>query len=672
MPATASPARIRTFLRRLTAMPEPGDLASVVRISPAGAAVSSSNALVFTVSHFAFGGGPVILIWFAATLLINLWTFRRSRQARVRPGGRVSRRAARMLVASSILLAAPWAVLVAVALPWGSGFDRLIALVVCTGMIAGGTMMLQRTLLASTAFIGTINLGILAGCILSGAPETAVLVVYAALFACFNVYNAGHAGDTARALDRSVARLSEANAELEAAYAKITSLAYVDTVTGLPNRKAFSDGVTKALTEAATGARRFAILLFDLDNFKNVNDSFGHIAGDELLAETGRRIIRVAGPDALVARLGGDEFAVLVPVEDGRDPARLARALIAAVSEPATLTGRTVRPGTSIGIALAPDHATTATDLLSCADAALGRAKEGGRGRPVMFDEKLGEMLAESNYIAAELKRAIDAEGLEVRYQPKIDLVTGALAGAEALVRWRHPDLGPVPPDRFLPVAQDRAMMQRISDYVFQAVAADIHVWRAEGHAFGRIAVNIHPTDLKAPNHLMQVVRALEARGLGPADISLEITEGCFVGRGTETAPMILDALADRGYHLSLDDFGTGHAALTHLRTLPVREIKVDKAFVAAIGDSVSDRAIVSATLAIARGMDLVSVAEGVQTAAQVALLREMGADYGQGFFWAPALPAAEFAEFAAVRLAPVTAGGGAASGAVDRPGARR
>jgi diguanylate cyclase (GGDEF)-like protein len=500
-------------------------------------------------------------------------------------------------------------------------------------------------------FVVTVNIGVIAGCILANFSGVFALIVYDLISASWVAYSAFAAGETARERDRMLTRLSDANRELEAANRTISSFAYFDALTGLPSRKAFSEAIERDIAEARRNGHRYSVLMFDLDNFKNVNDSLGHQVGDELLAITGRRISGLLDRQSTVARLGGDEFAVLAPLDETHEPERLAAALIDAVTEPADIGGRRVVPGTSVGIAILPDHAESSTELLRNADAALRQAKEMGKGRVVVYSAALGRELEKAGLIAGELKKALDDGGLAVHYQPKIELLSGDVRGVEALLRWQHPSLGRIAPDYFLPIAAEHGLIQRLSSFVHERVAEDVLAWRQAEVAVGRVAVNIHPVDLKAPDHLMKILSSIADRyGVGPESLILEITEGCFAGRGTEDTPRILNEISQRGYELSLDDFGTGHAALTHLHTLPVTEIKIDRSFVGSMTASKSARAIVPAIIAIAKGMGLRVVAEGIETAEQLEMLRDLGADRGQGFFWSPALPADELAAFVCSR----------------------
>jgi len=277
---------------------------------------------------------------------------------------------------------------------------------------------------------------------------------------------------------------------------------------------------------------------------------------------------------------------------------------------------------------------------MSQADLALHKAKERGRRRCVMFDAGLRKLILSKDRIETALRAAIDRGEITVAYQPKIHMQHGGMDGAEALVRWTDPELGPIPPDQFLSIAAERGILPTLSHYIADCVARDIQFWKSNGTATGKIALNIHPSDLKSPDTLLKTIDHLESQGVTYRDLTLEITEGCFVGRGTDRSLFILDALSDRGFELSLDDFGTGHASLTHLKKLPVSEIKIDRSFVSGLEHNADDRSIVAAICEIARGKGIRSIAEGVETEAQRDILQELGVLIGQGFLWSGAVSA--------------------------------
>jgi diguanylate cyclase len=641
---------VRGLLASIVARPGPQDIASVLQSAPVGALVTAINATVFALSALTTTDPAFLAAWYLMTLAICALAFMRSRRAARRVVTEVSARAARRIVLYAVCLAAPWSLLALNVLRTGNSFDELVVLMVCAGMSAGGTFMLHRTLGAAVAYYATILASVAVSCLHTGLTETWPVMVYAVLYGTFLTYFAHVTGAMARQRDSSVAALSRTIEELRSANDRITQLAFFDAITGLPNRKAFTEKLGMAAGRDGR-APPFGMLLLDLDRFKNINDTLGHQAGDELLAEVGRRLSGLVSAGDMVARLGGDEFAVIAQgVREPQALHRVAMRIIDGVSKPATVAGRIVYPGTSVGAAIYPDHGRDPETLLLNADNALHSAKDSGRGRCGIFDAALAGRLGEADWIEKNLRAALAEGAIRVHYLPKISLATGEMVGVEALVRWSHAERGPLAPDLFLPVAAERGLLPELTAHLFDTIASDAIGWREAGVLVGHVAINIHPVDLKSPDILMQNVRSLIRRGLVTREVVLEITEGCLVGRGTESAAVVLDALADLGFQLSLDDFGTGHASLSHLRSLPVHEIKIDRSFIRGLGSERHDGAIVAAVIEIARGMGLRSVAEGVETPDQLARLQALGADLGQGFLWSEPMHADRVARFLAAR----------------------
>lgn len=633
----------------LTKHPSPEDVASVVHGTPAGVIVTVINALIYALGSLEWGGDAFLLIWIGAVMALGLTLGRMSKRAAGRKVTRVSARAARRLIVTSVLLATPWAVLPLHVLGLHGAGEPLIVLLVCTGMLAGGAFMLHRAFVAALAFEGTILAAVILSFHLGGWAQAWTVTLYALVYGAFLAYFAFRIGETARQRDDSLAALSRAVHSLRQARDENYLLANIDDTTGLLNRKAFNARLAEAVARQRASGQGFALLLMDLDRFKNVNDLFGHGVGDDLLAEIARRLRATLPAGDVIARLGGDEFAVILA--EVADPAQIrpiAGRLLAAFDQPAHLAGRRVHPGASIGAVICPNDAADPVELLLKADLALNRAKETGRGQCLLFDEQLRRRVIESNRIEAGLREALEGEQLYVQYQPKIALTDGRLLGAEALVRWRRPDGSAIAPDSFLTIAAERGLLPNLSRRIAETVAADLLGWRGAGLCPGKIALNIHPDDIKSPELLLDTIAMFEAGGIDGRDLLLEITEGCFVGRGTDMAISLLDALADRGYELSLDDFGTGHASLGDLKKVPVAELKIDRSFIAGLSFRREDRAIVAAIAEIARGMGIRSVAEGVEDEEQRAVLVELGVDVGQGFLWSSPMDAADFARFLA------------------------
>lgn len=633
----------------LTLHPTPEDAASVVRGTFVGVSATALNAVIYAVGAFDSGAIPFLTVWLGVISTVCVAMAVMSRRAARKTVTRVSRRAGRRLVQTSVVLALPWAVLAGYVIGLGGPGRPGVVLLVCMGMLAGGAFMLHRAFVAAISYMVTILAGLVLSVHVGGLENAWMVTAYGIVYGGCLGYFAFRAGETARERDASFAALTEAVDSLERAHDENYLLANIDEITGLLNRKAFNVRLRQAVDEHEGGGAGFALLLMDLDRFKNVNDLFGHGVGDDLLAEIARRLrCNLSGAD-VVGRLGGDEFAILLTGRMDENAVQgFATRVLDTLNRPARLAGRLIHPGASLGAVICPEDGCDPEELMLKADLALNRAKETGRGRCVSFDHRLRQTVIANDRIEAGLRAAFKHDHLHIEYQPKVALHGGQRLGAEALVRWTTETGERVPPDRFLAIAAERGLLPRLSRFIAQTVAGHIADWRKAGLEPGKIALNLHPDDLKSPELFMETIEMFEAQGVTGRDLILEITEGCFVGRGTDRAAMILDELAGRGYALSLDDFGTGHASLSHLKRIPVAEIKIDRSFVAGIGHRRDDRAIVAATAEIARGMEIRSVAEGVETEAQRDMLQALGVEAGQGYLWARPMSAERYATYLA------------------------
>ncbi|MEM9198926.1 MAG: EAL domain-containing protein [Pseudomonadota bacterium] len=634
---------LRAFLRAVGTPPEPGDFQAMLSMSGPAALLTAVNAVLYLVAVGPNDEWWFLLPWGFVTLAISGFAMQRSRRAAQRLVPRVSRRAALRLNVFAVLLGLPWGVLALLVFLAGTAHEQLLALIVCSGMAAGGSFMMHRTLTAACCYYITILGAVMLGCLLSAADILWPVAVYSAIYATSLGYFAFAAGAISRDREQLTAQLSKAAAELGQAQLQITKLARHDNVTGLPNRAALLD----ELARACASERPFWLVVLGLDQFNRVNDSNGFQLGDRFLAIVATRLREQLRRDDFVARLSADEYAILLPGElSGAELRVFGSRLIGAVSQPAQLAGRRISVSASAGAARFPDDAGDPRTMVADASTAMRHAKANRRGGIELFVADLSAHKAELDRIETDLRSALDNNQLAIHYQPKIDLSSGEVAGAEALLRWHHPERGFVPPDTFLPVAAERNMIRQITGRIFDIVAGDIVTWRRTGLKTGPIAVNIHAEDLKNPDPLMERLGRLAQDGVTPKDLYVEVTENCVVGSGGDAASVVLDAIVDLGFELSLDDFGTGHASLSHLKRLPVSEIKIDRSFVEGICDVPQDRAIVSATIGMARGMGLRTVAEGVEGAQQAEFLRRLGTTHGQGYYWARPMSATAFEEF--------------------------
>lgn len=424
--------------------------------------------------------------------------------------------------------------------------------------------------------------------------------------------------------------------------------AHYDVLTGLPNRTLAMDRLMQALATARREQHQVAILFLDLDKFKLVNDTLGHLVGDELLVATGKRLKACIRESDTLARLGGDEFLCILPKVGGREVVEsVARKLLGAFVGPFVLGVHTLHVSTSIGVALYPADGDEPHTLLRNADAALYEAKDIGRDTYHFFTHRLSKAALERMDLQTRLRHALSRGELSLHYQPIIDLRSGEILGAEALLRWRNPDLGAIPPDRFIPVAEETGLIVAIGEWVLHAACQDAAQWGTlHGRPF-QVAVNVSARQVQANTMFANVAAALRASGLSPGCLALEITESLLMDCGAETVDYFR-ALRVQGVGLAIDDFGTGYSSLSYLQRYPFDKLKIDRAFTQGIGDNPKTTALVRAILAMARNLELKVVAEGIETASQHDFLQAAGCDYGQGYFLGKPLPKAEMTDFLA------------------------
>ncbi|KOV61698.1 putative bifunctional diguanylate cyclase/phosphodiesterase [Streptomyces sp. MMG1121] len=412
-----------------------------------------------------------------------------------------------------------------------------------------------------------------------------------------------------------------------------------DPLTGLPNRQWLLERIWTALDDAERIGARSALMLIDLDRFRSVNDTLGHLAGDRLLLQIAERLRLALPRGAEAARLGGDEFAVLLPVADSTTSAtRVARALVADLSSPLDLDGLTLVLEASAGVAVFPDHAVDAEGLLRRADVAMYQAKRDRTGVEV-YESKRDSNTPDRLGLLGDLRRALDAHEVQLHYQPKVRF-DGQVAGLEALVRWVHPERGKVPPDEFIAIAESSGLMPHLTEYVLETALAQVARWRAQGLRVP-VAVNVSPRDVHTPGFAGSVAARLARHGVPAGALQLEITEHVLL-EDPQRAADTLAGLTGHGVKMSLDDFGTGYSSLVHLRRLPVSELKIDRSFVARLAVDTEDSEIVRCTVDLAHSLGLLVVAEGVEDDETWERLRDMGCDAVQGWLVAAAMPPEE------------------------------
>ncbi|MGW6944599.1 putative bifunctional diguanylate cyclase/phosphodiesterase [Streptomyces xanthophaeus] len=412
-----------------------------------------------------------------------------------------------------------------------------------------------------------------------------------------------------------------------------------DPLTGLPNRQWLLERAWSALDEAERSGTRSALVLIDLDRFRAVNDTLGHLAGDRLLLQIADRLRQALPEDAEAARLGGDEFAVLLPVADSTTSAqRVARHLVAELSSPLDLDGLTLVLEASAGLAVFPDHALDAEGLLRRADVAMYQAKRDRTGVEV-YESKRDSNTPDRLGLLGDLRRALDAGEVELHYQPKVRF-DGQVAGLEALVRWVHPERGRVSPDEFIAIAETSGLMPHLTEYVLETALAQVARWRAQGLKVP-VAVNVSPRDVHTPGFAGAVAARLARHGVPASGLQLEITEHVLL-EDPQRAADTMAGLTGHGVKMSLDDFGTGYSSLVHLRRLPVSELKIDRSFVGRLAVDAQDAEIVRCTVDLAHSLGLLVVAEGVEDDETWERLRDLGCDAVQGWLVAAAMPPQE------------------------------
>ncbi|MFE1286132.1 putative bifunctional diguanylate cyclase/phosphodiesterase [Streptomyces sp. NPDC058751] len=412
-----------------------------------------------------------------------------------------------------------------------------------------------------------------------------------------------------------------------------------DPLTGLPNRQWLLERTWTALDDAERVGARSALMLIDLDRFRSVNDTLGHLAGDRLLLQIAERLRNALPRGAEAARLGGDEFAVLLPVADSTTSAtRVARNLVATLGSPLDLDGLTLVLEASAGLAVFPDHALDAEGLLRRADIAMYQAKRDRTGVEV-YESKRDSNTPDRLGLLGDLRRALDTGDVELHYQPKVRF-DGQVAGLEALVRWVHPERGKVPPDEFIAIAESSGLMPHLTEYVLETALGQVARWRAQG-LYVPVAVNVSPRDVHTPGFAGAVAARLARHGVPAGALQLEITEHVLL-EDPQRAADTLAALTGHGVKMSLDDFGTGYSSLVHLRRLPVSELKIDRSFVARLAVDAEDAEIVRCTVDLAHSLGLLVVAEGVEDDETWERLRDLGCDAVQGWLVAAAMPPEE------------------------------
>lgn len=437
-----------------------------------------------------------------------------------------------------------------------------------------------------------------------------------------------------------------------AAKRRIEELAYTDVLTGLPNRLVLGERVEFAIALARRDNQPFAVLFVDLDRFKHINDSLGHLFGDRVLVEVAHRIRGCVREVDTITRLGGDEFVLVIHQADARGAEQAARRVIAALSEPLTLDDMSFTVTCSIGIALYPNDGASLNDLIKNADAAMYRVKERGRASFRFYQPQMNVDLLSRMKIDHAMRQALARRDFRLHYQPQVDVKSGRVIGAEALLRWRDEELGELSPARFIPVAEESGFIVPLGDWVLGEAVQQAAAWRRQGLELV-VAINVSALQFQQAHFVEQVASAIATAGLPPHHLELELTESILI-QDADEALLRLKALAALGVRLAIDDFGTGYSSLGYLKRFPIEKLKIDRSFVQGLPGDESDAGIVHAIVNLARALRLKVIAEGVETEAQRQFLLHAGCDEFQGYLYSPAVDATAFDEL--LRRAPPVA----------------
>jgi diguanylate cyclase (GGDEF)-like protein len=612
--------------------------------------LAANSFLAVTTAAILWLDGPSIgvLLWLAAVLAVNLSRFigvrivKRLNCAVERP-----QRALNVLSLGAFGGGLAWSLSPFIGAAHGAdGLNPYIIFII--GGICAGSLM-QSTAYSRTAllFAGPPLTAAFVSLLVLGTMEALVIAADALLLAVMmlRASQLSEAGFIRSQLDRLTAvalaaSLSDANAEIRQSYHQLASLANRDPLTGLGNRALFNQRL-RDLLHGHVAPGTLSLLVIDLDRFKAINDTMGHGAGDAVLIEIAGRLFGLTGPTDTVVRLGGDEFAVIVEGDEaearGRD---IGENIVRLAGDPVHIGERPVTVGASAGLALYPQHGETADDLFASADIALYAAKAGGRRQLGLFNPALKARIERQRQVEATLTDAIETGQLQVFFQPQVELATGHVTGFEALLRWTHPNLGPVSPPDIVRAAQALHISTTLTGYVATRAAELLRALPGLGLPEAAVAVNVSPREFSGDTLSRLLTGIAEAHGVSPALMEIEITEEATLD--TQAAGAELARLEAAGFRLAVDDFGMGHSSLAYLVSLHVDRLKIDRSFVKGIATSRENQALIAALVGIGRALAIDIVVEGVEKAEEAEILRMLGCRHAQGYYFARPMPAAE------------------------------
>ncbi len=587
----------------------------VLRNSPGMMAANACNATVLGVALWQSPDGIYAVLWAAVMAVGSTLSGLKARSSwRVTKPQSVSRATIHHLVRNAFILGGMWAIVPISFFEQANPGGQMLMTALCAGMLAGGAFAFATIPAAAIGFMGPIFLGS-AICIARNGDFVYVLIaVLVIVYACVLLR-------VVFAYSFEFTRRMIAHLETEKAVRQ-------DSLTKLPNRIAFNESLETALVRLAGSGEQCAVLLLDLDRFKEVNDQLGHLAGDEFLTQLAARLRRCTGDTDIVARIGGDEFGLIAPSITRLDEVfALAREIISTFQDPFLIEGHEIVGAASIGISLAPRDGKTPNDVLKHADIALYRAKKVGPGTIRFFEPSDDASARERRALQLDLEAAIETDELFLVYQPFLDLGENRITGFEALLRWRHPARGLVSPVEFIALAEESGLIHPIGDWVIRHACQALAQWPANI----RVAVNVSAVQFQNANILQTFVKALADSRVAPGRLEIEITESILLSK-YDSAASVLNSLLELGVTVALDDFGTGYSSLTYLRRLPFSRIKIDQSFVRDMLVQPDCAAIVKSVIALARDLKIGVVAEGVESAAQLDYLRQTNCDEVQGY----------------------------------------
>jgi diguanylate cyclase (GGDEF)-like protein len=586
---------------------------------------NACNAIVLAVALWHSPDRNLALLWAAAVASGAIFIGMRAHASRrITKPQYVSRGTMQRLVRNALILGIAWGIVPVAFFADASSGAQLVITCLCAGMLAGGAFAFASIPVAAIAFTAPIFVGT---AICLGRNGDFVYVLVAILVVVYGfVLLRGVFLNSFEFTRRVVAQL---NAERTVRQ---------DPLTQLPNRFAFNETLDGALKRLAQTGEEFAVLLLDLDRFKEVNDKFGHPAGDEFLMQVAARLQRCTRVAEHVARIGGDEFALIMTnLTRAEDAFETAEKFVAAFADPFLIEGYEIAGATSVGIVLAPRDGNTAYDLLKHVDIALYRAKKVGPGSTCFFEASDDRSARDRKMLQRDLERAIERSELFLLYQPFLNISQNRITGFEALLRWQHPVRGLIPPSQFIPIAEESGLIHQLGDWVVRRACATLSTLPADV----RIAVNFSAVQFRSTGILQTIVHALADAVVTPNRLEIEITESMLISK-YGSASSIMDSLLQLGVTVALDDFGTGFSSLTYLRKLPFSRIKIDQSFIRDMLTQPDCAAIVRSVLGLAQDLRIGVVAEGVETVDQLEYLRQTSCDEVQGYLISRPVPADE------------------------------